>query len=308
MSASAAAASSASTGITNLHAPVVLVPPVSSPGFWEWAYANPVVIAAMIAGGIAFLVGALTFNGVVLSLRHSRKESRRDREHSADEANKERLATMRREVYLDAVSELVKVQMYVAGLAKEDITEKNIILGLEGFQIAASKVAVVAEQETALRVRKLSSRYALIALNSMKILAPMSRARAAAKAAQQQYEASNDAVNGVLKEMDQLNKTGPQPDKFVLLKNSFDMHSANAVRYAEQRAFQNTLMVKAELDYAFSVRDELKSIAIEIDDVACAIRRELNIETDREEFRRQTEGIRIEIELAADELLAFLKQ
>jgi hypothetical protein len=284
---------------------VVPVPASAIPahGFLEWVYANPVVIAALIAGGVAFTVGILTFTGVVISLRHSRMESRRDREHSADEANKERMATMRREVYLDAVRALVKVQMYVGGLAKQDITKTNIMLGFEDFQIAASKVAVVAEQATALKVRELSSRYAVLALNSIKILVPIAKARLAAQHFGQLYDASNDAAGGVLKEMDQLNKVGPQPEKFALLKSSFDMHSKFAGQHMADRDNANNLMVKGEFDYADSVRGEIRSIAIELDDLVCAIRQELNIATDREAFRSQTAKTQDKIMSAVDDVL-----
>ena len=75
---------------------------------------------------------------------------------------------MRREVYLDAVAELVKTQLYVGTLAKQDVTKTNIITGLEGFQIAVSKVAVVAEQQTALKARALSARFFKLVIGSMK--------------------------------------------------------------------------------------------------------------------------------------------
>ncbi|WP_211621200.1 hypothetical protein [Paraburkholderia domus] len=304
MPTSAALASSSAVGIANLVAPVATANAAPPQGFMHWAMANPVVIAAMIAGGVAFTVGFLTFFGVVLSLRNSRKESIRDRKHAADEAHRERLATMRREVYLNAVAELVKAQIYVGSLAKQDITKTNIISGLEGFQVAVAKVAVVAEQQTALKARELSSRYASLLLDSMRFLVPMALAKNASADFQRHYDASRAAVDAVLAEMDQLNKTGtPSPIAFSALKRSFDMHSSLAATHSANRDNANKMANAAEIDFAKSLPAKMKAISIELDDLACAIRLELNIETDRAAFGKQTEEIFAKMEAAGKDTL-----
>lgn len=195
----------ASTALVNLYAPVASSVVASATvstrppqGLIAWAMANPVLTASLIAGTVAVFVGCLTLSGVVLSLANSRKESKRDRQHAADEAHKERIATMRREVYMEAVGELVTAQAYLGTLAQQNLTNTNLFSGLQGFQVAASRIAVVAEQATALKARALVGRYNVFLLTALRVILPLNMAKAEVASADKNYADSNAQTNRVL--------------------------------------------------------------------------------------------------------------
>src|SRR6185295_13115986 len=52
----------------------------------------------------------------------AREQAKLDREHAANEAHKERVATTRRQVYLEAIECIGKAQMFLGSLGKRDMT------------------------------------------------------------------------------------------------------------------------------------------------------------------------------------------
>ena len=97
----------------------------------------------------------------------------------------------------------------------------------------------------------------------------------------------------MIAEMNQLNKTGmPHPVEFEALKRVFEMHSRMTAEHANNRQNANRKASEIELEFASSLSLEMRAIsATELDYLACAIRLELNIETDREAFRAQSDEL-----------------
>jgi hypothetical protein len=86
------------------------------------------------------ILGALlALSGVLISNRSNTTRLRIQLQHDAAEKSKERTSSMRREIYLRTVEELVKANSHLSGLPNLDPTKINIGEGLQGFFSAAAR-------------------------------------------------------------------------------------------------------------------------------------------------------------------------
>lgn len=312
----ASMAAAASTALVNLYAPVassVAVTVAGSAqtphGLVQWAQANSTLSASFVSGSISALVGILTIIGVLASLRNSRQNSASDRKHTADEADKDRIATMRREVYLDAVAALVEAQNYLGTLPKRDLAKDNLFEGLLGLQKAVSKIAVVAEQETALKARALSGRYGIFLMKSLRVILPLGVAKSDRGIADSNHTDSRAQVKRVLMELAQMNEQGIKDEvRRHGLNLAFDFHQKWAKVHADATDAANLRMNEAEMAYVKLMREEVTTLAYELDDIACFIRKELSIKTDVQAFHQQTESIQEKMNVAFDEVMVLWGQ
>jgi hypothetical protein len=297
----------ASSAIVNLYAPAassVAVTVAASPqtphSLLAWAEANPTLAASFVPA----LVGILTVIGVIVSLWSSRRNADSDRKHSASEADKDRTALMRREVYLDAVGSLIEAQNYLSSLPKQDIAKINLFDGLLGLQKAVSKIAIVAEQETALKARALSGRYGLFLLQALPILLPLGEARSKRDLAEINHKESRAQVARVLMEKTLMVEQGIKDEtRWNALDSAFNFHQNWAQTHAEAIDAAYLKMSESEMDYLKIMRDEVLSLVFELDDIACLIRKELSIETDVKAFHAQTKEIQEKMSNAFDDIL-----
>ncbi|MFP8778238.1 hypothetical protein [Hydrogenophaga sp. RWCD_12] len=278
---------------------------------FDWLAQNPALAAGLIAGVVALSVGLLTFTGVLLSNSHAMKRQVRqlqhdamqslrnrehasrqadlNREHAADQARIERLTTLRREVYLTAVPELVKAQGFLARLSKVDITDLAQLSPLEGLAIAASKISVVGSQPTALKARRLSSRYGETFLKGVGLLKSVPSLNANIRLYQNLYDQSQSEINRILSSITQLNETNTcTPEIAEGLNRSFGIQIENSKKHstALTQAIQENN--KIGLNYSKELLNELSQTSHEVDELLCLIRGELGLPTDLAEFRTQS--------------------
>jgi hypothetical protein len=291
----------------------------------DMVVANPLLTGSFIAGGIALIVGLLTFFGVMLSLgaatrrmrtelghaafqalqerEYSRDEAIRERQHAALEAHRERIATMRRTVYLEAITELVQTQIYIGGLAKVDITKVNIVAGLERFLVAVARVAIVSEQPTALMARSVASLFVVTILKGLKFLAPMVQLKADVAFHEKQYAATQTEIQRILAAMTHFNETLQKDQEvFAALQRSFGYQHDLAAKHTAKTAEANLQLGEAEKLYSAAVKANVKVAATKLDELACAIRTELGLETNVEEFHRQTAELHEQMDAALREI------
>lgn len=309
---------------------VVLTQGPTSPqwrAFSEWAMSNPILGGSLVAGGFALGVGLLTFIGVMISLwaasrrmrsqlhhaakqsaqerSHSKNEAAQERRHSADEAHIERIATTRRTVYLEAVAELIKAQQYLATLAKIDINKVNIADGFQPFLIAVGRVAVVAELPTALKARALSAMFGEIYMRGLKLLIPIAKDRNDALFHDERYAATQTEIKGLLTAMLAVDNTrADAANRLEVLQGLFNHQQELAREHTEKSIAAKEKLASAEMQYSLVFINEMKVVTTQIDDLACAIRSELGLEANLEEFQRQTAALQERMENALKEIIA----
>lgn len=287
---------------------VVTVPatPATTHGWREWSEANSALAGSYVSGGISALVGVLTLFGVALTLRSSRRSSRDDRKHEANEAHRDRITNTRRDVYLEAVAEFVKAQYNLGILAEQDISTQHPFTGLQGINVAASRIALVAEQDLALKARAINHRLGLFVMRAMRVLLPLHTTKMSLANAERNYGHSSAHVTRLLAEWTIENEQGPMPkERIEGLKRSFDTQQSYTVQHSAEAARLRLERDQLALQYSTLLNQEISVLVREINDVVCAIRDELGLDTDNARFAKQITDLQAEFEHAMHDLSAL---
>jgi hypothetical protein len=287
----------------------------SDPGFWhamlEWLTKNPALTASFIAAAVALAVGLLTYRGVKLSNReatkrlrdqlshdasqqarnreHSSHKAELDRQHESLEAQKERLTTLRREVYLVAVPELIRAQGFLARLPQLNLSDHAQLSAIEGLAAAVGKVAVVGSQPTALKARKLLSMYGEIFFVGLKHLKSIAPLKDKARLYQNLYDKSQVEIQRIIDQLTHLNETRlATAEATAALSRSFDTQQENAASSDEELQRINSDIHQFGLNYHKEFLQMLTNATQELDELLCLLRSELGLSADINEFLAQS--------------------
>ncbi|RFU48642.1 hypothetical protein [Paraburkholderia sp. DHOC27] len=271
-----------------------------------WIDAHQVLIGSIVAGSVAITVGLLTYNGVKLSqmeaanrlrdeLEHSRKESEKDREHAAREAHLERLRTMRREVYMEAAAELVNMQSHINRLPGLKPGVGDAIEGVKPFQIAVSRVAIVAEAQTVTMARQLSYDFSTVIVDALQFLTPALIRKSAATVREQHVARANaemDRIMGLMRNHTENNIQDPA--RYHGLELSYN--SQVTLRDTAQRELEAAYadVGESHRQYVTFLNERMKPLAVQIDKLLAAIRAELGLVTNQDALQAQTDQLLIE--------------
>lgn len=230
----------------------------------------------------------LTFGGVLVSNRSNTNRLLLQLKHDAAEKAKERIAALRRDVYLRTVEELVKTNSHLANLPQMDISKVNLGDGLQGFFSSAARLQLVAEPPTALLVNKLVGRYGELVFELMTHLLPASKAKSDIQIADDLYSKAQVQVNRILSEMAKLNETGnPDSSAFQALQTSFDFQQSQSEKYAGERGEAWTRFNIGNLAFQRFLLTQLRDIGSEQIPVLIEIRRDLGLTGDVQQMEEQ---------------------
>ena len=153
----------------------------------------------------------IAFLGVLISNRNNRKKLEIQLKHDAEIKTIERKASMRREVYLNTAEELVKANNYLGSLAQLDLTKTNIAEGLQGFFTSATKLGLVAEQETGNASNDLVLAYSALFFRLLVKVSPINNLRTDIDIINYHYEESQMEINRISAAMKSQNESGTGP-------------------------------------------------------------------------------------------------
>ncbi|GAB2887674.1 hypothetical protein GCM10027046_14990 [Uliginosibacterium flavum] len=229
-------------------------------------------------------------------------------QHDAAEKTKERTATLRREVYLRTVEELVKVNTHLVGLPQLDLTKINLGDGLQGFNSAAARLQLVAEPKTAAIVNQLQAEYGELVFDLMIHLMPASNAKTDIQIADEMYLKTQMEVTRILSEMTKQNESGtPDLRTFEALQTNLAFQQTQADKFSEER---NAGWIRfTESNFAFQrfLISKLRDINTKHIPVLIAIRQDLGLTGNLDEIEAQMKAQGQRMESKFDELISFFK-
>jgi hypothetical protein len=236
----------------------------------------------------------------------TREQAALDRQHDADEAHGERIITARRTVYIETIGELVKAQTFLGGLAKQDLTNLDISTGLGGLLTAVARISILGEMATVAKSRAVVSLINQALFKGLATVMPLGKLKSSITFHDKQYAATQFETERILAEMNNYNET-LKNDKpgFDALQRSFDNQQAAAKLHSADSVKAKLALADGEKEYGIAVMEDMKIVANRLDELACAIREELGLETSLEEFRRMTATMQKEAAAAMHEL--FIK-
>ena len=238
------------------------------------------------------IASILTLGGVLVSNRSNTNRLLLQLKHDAAEKAKERIAALRRDVYLRTVEELVKANGHLANLPQMDVSKMNFGEGLQGFFSSAARLQLVAEPITALLMSKLAARYGELVFDLMTHLLPASKAKSDIQIADDMYSKAQAEGSRILLEMSRLNETGiPDSLTFHALQRSFDFQQSQTSKYASERREAWTRFNGENIAFQRFLLTQLRDISSKQIPVLIEIRRDLGLTGD---LRQMEEHMQIQ--------------
>lgn len=234
------------------------------------------------------IASILTFFGVLYSDRSNTRRLRIQLKHDGDEKARERVATLRRDVFLSAAEELNKVNSYLGSLTQMDIVKANIGDGLQGFYTAAAKLQLVAEPKTALLANQLVVSYTELFLRIMPNLGRIQEARTEVELNGVFYDKAQVQVDRILAQMAHLNESAQMTQPvFMALQQAFVNNQKQTVDYAEARSVAWEKLNRLSADFIRQLLSEFTLILESQIPLLIEIRRDLGLTTELGVFREQ---------------------
>lgn len=246
-----------------------------------------VIWSGLLASVVA---STITLGGVLLSNRGNSQRLKLQLDHDAREKAKERITSLRRDVYIQTAEELSKLSNYLTSLPQADLAKTNTAEGFQGFVTAATKLQLVAEPQTALLVNELLASYSDLFFRLLNKLVPLQELRVAINLRNSFYDKAQNEATRIIGEMNALNETGQKNETvFRALNTSFEFQQAQATKLAEERDVFWTRHNKMHVEFQKALLVELRAIGERQIDVMIEIRRDLGLTTELDAFRKQME-------------------
>lgn len=256
------------------------------------------LIASIVTLSGVFLVNISNTNRLKLQLKHD-----------ADEKAIERTATLRREVYLRTVEELVKANSHLSSLPQIDVTKTNLADGLQGFFIAAARLQLVAEPKTSLLVSQLSADYGELAFKLMTDLIPAIKAKNDTELADDFYNRTQVEINRILSEQRKIIESANQnPTILQSLQHSFQFEQEQAVKYSAEKSEGWERFNQYNIIFQKHLLTELREISFKQIPVMVEIRRDLGLTGDLSEVETHMRQQWVRMETHFEALIAAIEE
>lgn len=215
---------------------------------------------------------------------------------------------MRREIYLKAAEELVKLNAYLMSLPQKDHANANLGDGFIDFQTISARLQLVAEPKTTLLAMRLSAAYGELVLELTMRLMPVANAKIDIGIADNFYQKSQQEVQRVLSAMAAQNESGsPSPKVFETLQMSFTSYQEQSQKYAIERNAAWHAFNRESLIFSRFLFTKLRDLSFDQLALIRAIRHDLALPGDlsevESEYRIQSERMGHKFE----EFLGFIE-
>ncbi|MBF4554843.1 hypothetical protein H7698_02070 [Pseudomonas sp. p50] len=234
------------------------------------------------------IAATLTLGGVFASNRSNTNRLKIQLEHDSLEKQKERISTLRREVYLRSAEEMTKAFSYLGSLPKADFSDTNNTEKLQDFFASSAKLQLIAEPKTALLVNELTGAYGELTIKLIGKTIPIQDCLIEIKINDEHYNQAQNEVNRILAEMTRLNENcNATQENMAALIRSFDFQSSQAKIYADARNKAWSTQNYLHFDFCRELIPEIRVIAEMQIPVIIEIRRDLGLTVDIDLFREQ---------------------
>lgn len=262
----------------------------------------PTVLWAGVIAAIVSLMGAV--GGVVLSNRSSERRLVTQLRHDSSEKQRDRVAALRKEVYLKLFEELSAVSAHLGALAGKDPVTENLGAPLQDVMSQLGKVQLVGAQQTALLAGEVSSLYGEALFRLMLAAKPMHDLKIDIDIADKTFREHMSEAQRVSREILAINESGkPDRDRLRALQNSFGHFQQQKQVSLEERAGASEAFNVLQKPFVQAVFGELKLIAPAQAKLMAAMREEIGLASDLEFMLERLEGTQARMRNAAGHLL-----
>lgn len=238
--------------------------------------------------GVVAALSALAV--VMISNRSSNKRLEIQLKHDAEEKAKDKISTLRKEVYLKAVEDISLVNIQFSAIASRDLTKTDLNTELQVITASMEKLKIVAEPETAKVAGELSQAYGILILSTLSKFAPLQEAKSDIEINGDLYDKAFADACRVLRQMQEFNEQARQDmTVFEALQRSYEWFSDQSEQYADARAAAYKERDERLLEFNAGLLPEMKKISKIQQRLVMSIRKELNLTVDFAEMERRLE-------------------
>jgi hypothetical protein len=260
------------------------------------------VLGAIFGASIGFLATIIANFG-------NDKRLKIQLEHDAREKNIDRMNSLRREVYMTAITEMIKVSHYFGDLTNGKILKKNISSDIQGFYIAAAKLSLVASGSTQKAVNALGVEYSKLIFVLMQRLSPIREVYLDVELNKKYFNSMMADVKRVAGEITRFNETArSEPEIFSGLQKSFEFFMSQAEAYEQQRGVAAERFSALQEEFGRLLVQDMKEMSKLQVEVLISVRQDLGVSTDEAEMRKKAEQNLADISTAVDDALNNLSQ
>ncbi len=247
--------------------------------------------------------------GVVLSNSASISRLKEQLKHDAREKHSDRLASLRRDVYLKLVTDLNRANGLLGALAATDPTDGQFAEPIQTAISELAKLQLIGSRETASLAAEMTALYGEALMRLIGVAKPMHEAQTDRKIANDMYEQSFAQAQHALAAITAENESGsPDRAKLSALFCSFEQYRESYTSYSNERNAAWGSYNAQHKDFSRSVLEEIRRIAPLHIGLTCAIRDEIGLDTDSSELKKRLESNLARATLAVDALLGKLAE
>ena len=211
------------------------------------------------------------------------EQSRIDREDAATEAHKERIATTRRQVYLEAAEAIAKAQYFLASLPRQDLANFDYAGNIGPLATAVNKITVIGELETVKLSRELMKSISLTFMEAMADLLPMAQHKSELAVHASQLEVAQLEVKRILAAMQSHNESrGADRAAFDALTNSFNFFQKQCETEGAEVQLRHSQIALEQQRFSKFILEKMRELNAWLDLLSDSARREMCIPTDLE--------------------------
>ncbi|WP_238692069.1 FUSC family protein [Xanthomonas arboricola] len=259
-------------------------------------------IPTVVWSGI--IAAAISLAGVLLSNWSTSRRLRMQLQHDAAEKLKDRLGSLRKEVYLQLYSDITALQGHLGALSAKDPTSPEFAAPIQAVISQLARVQLVGGSEVMKQADELSASFTESLFHLMAAAKPMHELKSEIGIADQFYNQNMQELQRINAEMMAQNESGhPDTSRMAALQRSFDHFHFQYSTHRQERdqawESHNALhvqfldVVKTQVQYMEPAQARLMA----------ALKNEIGVTTDVTELLNQIEVRQQRIEAAVDGLL-----
>lgn len=236
------------------------------------------------------VASAITLFGVMVSNKSNTSRLKLQLNHDASEKTKEKISSLRREVYLKAIEDIEITNLHIGNLANHDLTDLNLRSEIQVITGSIAKLRLVAEPKTSILAGELGVAFGALFLKLLPRLAVVQDARTDIEINNSFYDSSFAEASRIQRNMQKFYEEGRQEwDVYQALESSYKFHFAQSQEYAVARARAHEIHGGKLQEFNAMLFPEMKELSKVQLKVMVAIREDLGIACDATDFQRQLE-------------------
>tara|TARA_R100000935_G_C2818388_1_gene158458 strand:+ start:166 stop:1041 length:876 start_codon:yes stop_codon:yes gene_type:complete len=253
----------------------------------------------------------IALSGVWISSRTQKTRLRAELQAQSEEADKQRKSDLRREIYLDATESLSRLASHIAQLPNLDPSSEEAMSpeALSQFSGLSAKLQLIAEPKTSKLASKVSTKYGILYLQALQQLLPLQNISIEKEIAEEALESIGDTITKTMAQIDALTRAGLSSYS-VFEPLTIDMNTLvqKSDELQEQVRLLGRRKIQHQHDYMRWLLDRLREVTEPTVELSVALREELNIIGDIEEFRKNARENHEEIQSEFENLIELTNQ